>query len=596
MPRRRKESPVIPTTALVASSIRYPGKAARIYQPRQNWQAECYRHYSICGEARFAAKFFGHAVSRATLYAATIAAGKTEVQQTGPLADLLDELFNGKDGQTQMLEAIGAHLTIAGECYLVGRAAAPNADDDTATGEVWEIVSCMEMQVTGDSWQINYGDGLPAVILTEGDVVIRIWCPNPRRRIEADSPFRSLLPILGEIEWLTRHVFAQVTSRLAGAGILFMPQSMTFPPPPAGDGQETVTSNEADTFMQVLADAMLTPIGDPGSPAAMVPIVVTAPEEAIDKAKLLTFWSNLDEAAMELRNEALRRFALGMDLPPEQILGLSSRGGGSGASSTPVSHWGAWQVEESTIKLHIEPMLDVIVNALTMGYLRPAIESGDPTSALIVYDSSSLRLRPDRSKESLELYDRGLITPKAVIRETGFDEADMPTPDEFKMWLLIKVASGSATPEQVQAALTALGIQLNVPAPVDAPPTRESRPTPSLEDHPTRDIPERQALLAACDALVYRALERAGNRLRQGGQRPPNVPAYETHVHVHANGRTSTLMDDAWSCAPQVLEGIADPVTMIPVLNAYCLNLIAEQSPHSRARLSQWLTLQGASA
>ena len=45
MPRRRPDPQVV-STALVASATRYPGKMARIYRPRQDWQAECYRHYA----------------------------------------------------------------------------------------------------------------------------------------------------------------------------------------------------------------------------------------------------------------------------------------------------------------------------------------------------------------------------------------------------------------------------------------------------------------------------------------------------------------------------------------------------------------------
>ena len=581
MPRRRQVAPVIPTTALVSSSTRYPGKAQRIYQPRQDWQRECYRHYSICGEARFAAKFFGNSVSRAVLAAATIESGIPVTQDSGPAFDALHELFNGKDGQTEMLEAIGTHLTIGGECYLVGR--------QLPDGDVWQVLSCLEITVTGEVWQINYGGGIPAIDLTADDVVIRIWTPNPARRIEADSAFRSLLPILGEIEWLTRHVFAQITSRLAGAGILFMPQGMTFPPPPPVDGVAQVTTSEADTFMATLADAMLTPINDPGSPAAQVPIVVTAPDESIDKPRLLQFWSALDEAAMTLRAEAIRRFALGMDLPPEQILGMSSHGTEGGGGGTGVSHWGAWQVEESTIKLHIEPMLDVICNALTMGYLRPAVP-GDPT-CLVVYNTAALRLRPDRSKESLELYDRGLITGEAAVRENGLALTDMPSEVEFKRWLLVKTASGSATPEQVQAALKALGVDLGDLFAPEAP-TRESRPDPSLDEHPTRPkTPLDHALLAASEALVFRALERAGNRLRQSvAKPPPGVPAYEVHTLLKANGSTLALLADAWSCAPNVLDGIADSAAVIPVLDSYCATLLAEQAPHSRDRLSNWLS------
>jgi len=568
---------------LVASSTRYPGKGIRIYSRRQDWQRECYRHYAICGEARYGARFFGHALSRAVLSVANIENGSQTPIESGPANDALNELFNGQDGQTQMLDAIGIHLTVAGECYLIGRS--------VPTGDLWEILSVLEVDVSGSSWSINYGDGNPPVELTEDDVVIRIWLPNPSKHIEADSPFRSLLPILGEIEWLTRHVFAQITSRLAGAGILFMPQGMTFPKTPAQNGTEVETASEADSLMLTLADAMMTPLQDPGSPAAMIPVVVTAPDDTIDKPRLMTFWSELDGEAMNLRTEAIRRFALGMDLPPEQVLGMSSNSGTGGGTSNGVSHWGAWQIEESTIKLHVEPMLDVVVNALTMGYLRPTISDGaQSVSAFVVYSTANLRLRPDRSKEAFELYDRGLLSPVALFRENGFDIADMSTDEEFHRWLLVKAASGSTTPEQVEAAMEQLGVNL-LPGPNQARP-RAERPSPSLDQHPTRPrTPAESALLAASEALVFRALERAGNRLRQAAAKPPGVPAYETHCFVKANGGATKLLDDAWSCAPQVLAGIADPTKVIPLLDSYCTALLTEQSPHQRDRLRDWLRL-----
>jgi hypothetical protein len=126
----------------------------------------------------------------------------------------------------------------------------------------------------------------------------------------------------------------------------------------------------------------------------------------------------------------------------------------------------------------------------------------------------------------------------------------------------------------------------------DAIPRQTPQP-PSLEDHPSRPRTpaEHGALLAASEALVFRALERAGNRLRQGTSKPPGVPAYETHCFVRANGATDRLLEDAWSCAPQVLEGLADPLAVIPVLNSYCQALLTEQSPHKRERLDGWLQL-----
>jgi hypothetical protein len=334
----------------------------------------------------------------------------------------------------------------------------------------------------------------------------------------------------------------------------------------------------------------MTPISDPASPSALVPIVVTAPDDAIDKPRLLEFWSELDSHAMELRVEAIRRFALGMDLPPEQVLGMSSNSGTGGGTSNGVSHWGAWQIEESTIKLHVEPMLDTVCNALTMGYLRPAVSDGtESVAAFVTYSTARLRLRPDRSKEAFELYDRGLLSPKALFRENGFLIEDMASDEDFHRWLLVKAATGSTTPEQVQAAMAQLGVDLGSTESNANP--RQERPVPSLEQHPTRPrTPAESALVAASEALVFRALERAGNRLRQSVAKPPGVPAYETHLFV-TPVNTAKLLDDAWSCAPMVLDGIGDPEVVVPILNSYCTSLLQGRQPHERNRLRNWLRL-----
>lgn len=587
MPRPKKPDAavVIPSNSLVASAVRYPGKVARIYNPGGDWQAECYRHYRICGEARTAAKFFGHALSRAVLGVGKKDAGKIETQEAGPAFDLLAELFNGSEGQEQMLEAIGIHLTVVGECYLVGRKVQP--DEMAPPGDLWEVVSVLEMKVLGKRWAIKYGDNQTEIALADDDVVIRIWLPAPDKRIEADSPFRSLLPILTEIEYLTKHIFAQVQSRLAGAGVWVLPQGITFPKPPAINGVEQTYENEVEGLTLTVGSAMMVPISQPDSPSALVPVFLQVPDDMVDKIKPpIHFWSPLDAEAKDMRKEAIQRFAVGMDLPPEQILGMSSNEGTGGGNSNGVSHWGAWQIEESTIKMFVEPMLGSVVNSLTIGYIRPVTND---TNDVVIYDTSALRLRPDRSQEAIEMYDRGAITLEAMLRENGFAPEDMMTPETMKLWLLKKVASGSATPEMVHAALGMLGVDLG-PIPDAGNTPNESRPVPSLEEHPERPrTPAESSLSAACDGLVYRALERAGNRLRQNGSKPPNVPSYETHTIVPANGKEALLLDDAWPCAAKVLDGIANPTTVIPVLDAYATHLLATQTKHDRAAMNVWL-------
>lgn len=583
-----------PTYSAVASAVRYKGKVPRIYQAAEEWQKEAYRHYNICGEARFAANYFGHSLGRATLFASQDI--KTQEALTdGAAVEALDALFHGGEGQEQMLTAIGIHLTVAGCCYVVGRT---EVDEEGEEHDVWEVVSVTEVQVAGTVWRIadretpgKFND------LSEDDVVIRVWRPHPEHRMQADSPFRSLLPILTEIEWLTRHIFAQCSSRLAGAGLLFLSQGIEMPPPPSVDGKPQDIENKAQGLMLALAEGMLRPLEDPSSPESLVPLIATVPEEVMKSGKiaeLMHFWTELDAASLEMRNAALHRFALGMDMPPEQILGMGSNPGSGGGTSNGVSHWGAWQIDEATIKLHVEPMLGLVCNSLTIGYLRPATDGFE----VLRYDTKKLRLRPDRSKEALELWKMGLLNSKRTLEENGFSEEDMPDEAERRVWILMRMASGSATPEQVAQAANMLGVEVPMPT-QPAQDTREARPLPSTQDLPTRDLPERPSaslLLAATEPLVLRALERAGNRLRQKGMRPPGVPSYETHTVVQANGQTASIMEDAFPTAAICLNGIAEADQVVPVLESYVTTLLAEQKPHERERLNQWLQMAGVDA
>ena len=147
--------------------------------------------------------------------------------------------------------------------------------------------------------------------------------------------------------------------------------------------------------------------------------------------------------------------------------------------------------------------------------------------------------------------------------------------------------------------MSELGADLNVSPSLLSGPTRETQPSPSIEDHPVRELPaaadahqvaNAAALVAACEGLVFRALERAGNRLRaQNSTKPPGVPNYETHLFIKANGSAGKVLEDAWSCAPMILSGVGDAEKIVPVLDSYCRSLLAEQSPHKRERLVNWL-------
>ena len=225
-----------------------------------------------------------------------------------------------------------------------------------------------------------------------------------------------------------------------------------------------------------------------------------------------------------------------------------------------------------------------------MGYLRPAIERRRRTS--IVYDTSALRLRPDRSKEAFELYDRGLLSGEALLPgERLRPRTTCPPPTSSSAGCSRKVAAGSATPEQVAGRARASSASTSGPPPhrsrlrpgSPAPP-RRWRTTPTRPPHPRR----RRALLAASEALVFRALERAGNRLRQRRTRsrpgcPPTRPTCSSRPTAPPTSCSTTPGRVPRRCS----RDRRPRHRSIPVLDSYCTALLSEQSPHTRDRLQQ---------
>lgn len=633
---RKSELAQVSTNTIVASAARLGAGAksySQISSAARGWQNEAWRFYRLVGEFRYACDWVGSMLSKATLHATLETSGKVEHLTDGAAAKFVESLFGDTDGKTEMLRLIGIHMTVAGELFIVGH---PNGDNP-ALGDKWQVVAATRLRNSGSdddpNWHIN---GKRIDIEDHSQVlVVRVWRQDPEDPELAISPARAVLTTLGEIYKLTEHVNAQVDSRLAGAGILLVPSEMTMPAAPdtiADDGSAVRHSaSTADELIKVLNATMAKAIDDRGHASALVPIVITAPGEVVDKVKHLTFWTELDSHAIDLRNEAIRRLALGMDMPPEVLQGASES-----------NHWSAWQSDESAIKSHTEPLLKIITSALAEGYLRPLLIDEPSIDGLVEHysigaDTSELRQRPNRSKEALELHQMGLLSDKALLRETGFDpEADGLDAEAQKVWFLRRLASGSTTPAQVEAAMRILfpGLPLNtektpLESEIEDEEGTEARPQPSLKDHPVRDVPNREIserrkiareegrvpsatggprlsvskdfvgfLANGSDMLVVRALERAGNRIKSGMKVAPAFAAVDLYKTVKVED-AEDLLKDAWSHVPRLAERFGmNPDTLTAVLHEYTADLLLTRKDHSYDALLEHMTnrIEGAAA
>lgn len=589
MPRTARNAKAPEPTALVAAAqrlkVKDDGDSARRSSLGVEWQRAAWHFYDVVGEYRFACNWVGNLLSRAKLFATRDdGEGPKQVEPNSAADVLLDALFGTEQGRAQMLRKMGVHYTVAGGCYVLGY------EKDGI--DRWGVVASLNMRQENGTWLWN-GGKIP-VDQGKDALVIRSWDEHPLHPSQSNSPSRSALPILSEIERLTMHVAAQVDSRLASAGILFLPAEMTFASTSSdATGGSKTNGGSAAAFVSKLYDVTSAAIADRSSAEALVPIVITATGDQIEKVKHLTFWSSLDENAIALRTEAIRRLALSMDMPPEILTGAGD-----------MNHWSAWAVDESSIKSHTEPLLMRIAQDLAEGYLIPLLIDGGMAASEarrygISADTAEMRLRPNRSKEALELFDRGELTSQSLRRETGFSEDDAPDEKEVAKWFLRKVAAGSTTPELVAQALNMLGLKFVVPTVEEE--VQEARPTPSLREHPDQSPPDPDeiaasaALLAASEQMVFRALERAGNRLKTkvGAQKMPGVEASELYLFFKCDKEMADFaLTDAWSKVGRFTLSLkTTPEALSPVLDSYCRALLLEQKPYDREMLKSYLSL-----
>lgn len=592
-------------TAVLASAVLVRQSELRQVKT-QNWQKEAWDFYDQVPELHYAGLWRSNCLSRCRLFVAEIpddADSPPVPVDDERLRAPMEEFFAGPAGQAEMLRRIGVHLTIAGETYLVGT--------DTPTGRYWAVASTDEVESTGGSTaKVRSSDTGEPIELGEQSMVMRLWYPHARQAWVADSSIRSLASSLRELLGLSMRTTADIESRLAGAGLLVIPDSATLPAPATTDGANPL---HADPLIATLIESMVTPISDRDSAAAVVPIVLRVPDAAVDAVKHLTFATPLDENLIAMRDSAISRVATGVDMPHEVLMGLGD-----------ANHWNAWQIDENGVKAHIEPTLVMVCDALTQRFLRPVYTrdaiTSEPGRYCVWFDTGDLTERSNRGPEALQLYEAGLLSADACRREHGFGDSDAPSVAEATARLAVKLAT--TNPELAVQLWQMLAPGNPVATPIEvsggAPSTPGSgappAPTPGTGEAPGGGTPPgppagtppgtgprppgtpaavRDGFVAAVEMGVLRALERAGNRLlatdRAYRGRYAQVPAWRLHEHIPAQ-HIDPLLEDAYSSLKQVLP---EHPCVVRTVDRYVRRLIRDQAPHERDQLARELARFG---
>lgn len=583
------------------TSVSLDGAAWKNYRfGDRAWQADAWRLYDITGPLRFVASWVGSSVANCRLYVAEVNAdgeAGREVDDDDQIAALAAGPLGIGASRAEALRLLGIDLFIPGECYIVAEAGGGSDGED-----LWWVVTGGEIKRQGDrititrpphlgGGQFEYRDGT--------DLMIRCWTPHPRRTSEPDSPTRSAIPDLREIEALRKRLFAELDSRLAGAGLLALPDGLDLP-----RGQDDPPGYAG--FQAMLQRAMAASLRDRSTAEAMVPIMVSGQADLLEKIRHITFWSELSDQILPLRKEAVESLARSLDIPPEVLMGLGS-----------TNHWAAWAVSDDAINTQIKPVLLRIAAALTLGYLTPALEELGYDSGAYTYafDWSALTVRPNRSADATTAHDRMLLSDEAVRTAGSWSEEDAPDEDERTRRLAEKILIAAP-----QVALADPGIRelVGLPAltgvttdqpgetqpgqPAELPPAQpeENGPPANQPDRSGQPEGEQQPAAVALSAVaryaVREALKLAGQRLvpHRDRDRYTDVPKHQLHTRygpVPAD-RVPGLLLGAWANLDEgVVDGLGiDPAAFAELLAEYASTLLTRGIAHDDQLLADLLT------
>ncbi|HEX4503869.1 MAG TPA: hypothetical protein VH187_22310 [Scandinavium sp.] len=539
-------------------------EAARLRKLKQLWQEDAWAYRDSIGELRYATTFLGNAARKVELFPAAYVQGELDpipledipecpANIMAAANDAMQRLAANPSAMAGMLRDIAENFEVAGECSLLGWAPNTYLTGDN-NEEVWEIRSVSEVTSNNDGEILikdagETGSGTP---LPDGSFYSRLWYPHPRRKALADSPFAAILDICEELLILSRDIRAAGRSRLANSGLLLLPDGLTVI---KSSTTEDANDDEQDPFLQELVAAAMTAIQDEGSASAILPIIIRGPVDALAGARQLTI-SRPDAQNATKRIELLERMATSVDLPAEVLTGKAD-----------LNHWTAWSVSDDTFSDHIEPLVMVMDDALTAGYLRvmlAATEGLDPewvNKVLIWHNATRLVRHPDRSQDAIQAYDRMALSQAALRDTMGFPETMAPAETEILERLVVKQTRLDPTiaAQLIKRMDQTLDISAVVPAPgapAQSPPAGApvGRPSsgispPSSGEGPPQGGEPQQPVPpppAAAAASLVAAPKAADAHIKQGNAKLAKIESdLMSKVQTAANAAMSRALERA---------------------------------------------------
>lgn len=454
--------------------------AALRYRVYDEWQNDAWAYYDAIGEIKYGFGMLAAVMSRIQLYASlnldpdTIPTstlnyrrrqqGLSQEEQdtdndremTPPAAlttevmkyaeQLVTDLGNGPGGISGFLRAYTLNMCVPGECYLtqIDKKWMIKSSNELVVDTGGQLILRQQRSTTSGAGVSSGNNSLGDRTLPRNTFLARIWREHPRYSREPESSMLGLREACDELITLQRMLRAVTRSNM-NAGILYIPDTVTAAGATVAEDVEQ-EEQQGEELIQSLYDNLTTPIIDETSFGTVVPTILRGPDDAGEKIRYIELNRKADQHLTERADRALERVLQGLDMPKDFVTGLAN-----------VRYTNAKNIDESLYKSHIEPLVLMLVDALTVTYLRPLLKKKFPNlteSELSVigvwYDPGQVVTRADPADSADKGYDKLLLSGDAWRGAHGFSDTDAPSEQEIALRLLAKA---TLPPEQFAALL-----------------------------------------------------------------------------------------------------------------------------------------------
>lgn len=408
-----------PITA--AASVIPTATIDRMPRSAQGWQERAWRLWRELGVLHYPTSFMAEQVARVD-WDVEINGQQLEPDQAAKAVAAV----TGTLGAGEASRRLALNLEVAGEVFY-----ARAADD----WHVWAATVPKRQEK-----------------LASADIVVRSILSDPVNPDDPDSPVRAALDVAEEVRVIQALSRAQTRSRVGQRGILLVPKEGRFP--------------EDDDFGANLEEHLTAPINDEFHPSAAAPLKVEFPAEYIEHWRHLVLESPYDDKLQERLDNAIKRLALSLNIPPEVLLG-----------NIDSSHWNAWLSEESTYRAHVGPLATMVGEV----FAEAMMQAVDRAATIVVTpDPSELLARRSSVADALEGAKLGAVGLAYVRKVMGADEDDKPTPEDL---IIIQAMTRRADSNEIVTPESGQPVRKSPDVPAETPSPNGDRPvTASLPD------------------------------------------------------------------------------------------------------------------